>query len=180
MSDTNITKQANTTKQTKGSKPLKIDDNVSIKVKSGFYGKLYYKNPRNGEVFIWEHAGDIQFLTIGDLKAMKAQCVGYFKKQWLVIMGVADGEDENISYADICRTLAIDIYYKNFIDPTTFGEVCQWEEDKILERVKMMSDGAKQNLIVALNGFIENGMLDSRRKIKTFEKALGCELRIND
>lgn len=69
-------------------RPIKIEDGVSIKVKSGFYGVLCYKNPRSGETFIWERSGDIQFLSMSDLKTMKAQDVGFFKNQWIVITRV--------------------------------------------------------------------------------------------
>lgn len=170
----------NTNKQTaKAAKQLKIDDGVSVKVKSGFYGVLYYRNPRTQESFIWEHVGDVQFLSMSDLKTIKAQNAGYFKNQWLVIVGVADDSDCKASAADICKALAIDIYYKNFIDPTKFEDACAWNDEEIRERVAMLSEGAKQNLIVALNGFISDGTLDSRKKIKAFEKALGCELQNN-
>lgn len=170
------------TKTTTKSQPrqIKIDDGVSIKVKSGFYGVLCYKNPRTQETFIWEHSGDVQFLSMSDLKTMKAQDVGYFKNQWIVIVGVADDSDCKAKPADIYKALAIDIYYKNFIDPTTFDEACNWTEDEIAEKVATLSDAAKQNLTVALNGFVKNGKLDSRKRIKAFEKALDCELQVND
>lgn len=170
------------TKTTTKSQPrqIKIDDGVSIKVKSGFYGVLCYKNPRTQETFIWEHSGDVQFLSMSDLKTMKAQDVGYFKNQWIVIVGVADDSDCKAKPTDIYKALAIDIYYKNFIDPTTFDEACNWTEDEIAEKVATLSDGAKQNLTVALNGFVKNGKLDSRKRIKAFEKALDCELQVND
>lgn len=160
-------------------KPVKIDDGVSIKVKSNFYGQLYFKNPRNGDEFKWSQNGDIQFLSMLDLKTIKAQSVGFFKNQWVTILGVSDDSDCKATPADICKALAIDIYYKNFIDPTNFDVVCSWSESEIAEKVSFLSEGAKTNLIVALNSFIENGTLDSRRKIKAFEKALDCELKNN-
>ena len=161
-------------------KPIKIEDGVSIKVKSGFYGVLCYKNPRSQETFVWEHIGDVQFMSMSDLKTIKAQDVGYFKNQWLVIVGVAEDSDCKAKPAAIYKALAIDIYYKNFIDPTTFDEACSWTDAEITEKVVTLSDGAKQNLVVALNGFIQDGTLDSRKKIKAFEKALDCELQVNN
>ena len=40
-----------------------------------------------------------------------------------------------------------------------------------------MSNGAEENLVVALNTYIEKGVLDSVKSIRAFEDALGCELR---
>ncbi len=169
-----MTEETKTTKKTP--KTVALHDGVSVKVRSGFYGKLYFKNPRSGEPFAWSGAGDVQFMTVGDLKTMKAQCPGYFRNNWLIILGCADGEECTANAAEICKYLAIDHYYKDYIDPASFTSVCEWSEAEIAERVPMLAEGAKQNLTVALKGFIENGTLDSRRKIKAFEKALGCNL----
>lgn len=40
----------------------------------------------------------------------------------------------------------------------------------------MLSKGAKGKLVVALNTYIEKGVLDSLKAIKTFEEVLGCDL----
>lgn len=172
-----MTENINVKPVSKINRQVKIDDGVSIKVKSGFYGVLHFKNPRSGELFIWNNVGDIQFLSMSDLKTMKAQSVGYFKNQWLIIVGVSEDSGCKATPAEIYKALALDIYYKNFIDPETFNSACDWDEAEINEKVSMLSEGAKQNLIVALNGFIQDGTLDSRRKIKVFEKALDCELK---
>lgn len=174
-----MTEEIKTKTTQKTAKQVKIDSNTPIKVKSGFYGVLHFKNTRSGELFIWRHIGDIQFLSMDDLRTMKARNVGYFKNQWIVIMGVAEDFECNATPADIYKALGVDMYYKDFIDPTTFNAACNWSEEEILEMVPLLSNGSKQNLIVALNDFIKDGTLDSRRKVKAFEKALGCELLIN-
>lgn len=156
------------------SKP-NIADSVFIKVKSGFHGKLYYKNLTTGETTIWEHAGDIQVMSMRDLRTMKAQQVAFFKNQWIIILGVADGEDCTATPADICRSLIVTQYYENFIDPNKFDAACNWNENEIAERVALMSSGAKENFIIALKGFIQNGQLDSIKKIRAFEKVLDCK-----
>ena len=167
----------NNAKQKKEPKLItNISDNVLVKVKSGFHGKLYYKNLVTKEPTIWEHAGDIQIMSMSNLRAMKAQQVSFFKNQWVIILGVADGESCKATAEDICRILIVSQYYENFIDPSKFDAACNWNEDEIAEKVSLMSVGAKENLVVALNGFIKSGRLDSIRKIKAFEKALGCEL----
>lgn len=157
-------------------KLVSITDGVSVKVRSGFYGKLYYTNPRSGESFTWNQVGDIQFLTIGDLKTMKAQCPGYFRNQWLVILGCANEAECSATPAEICEHLAIGHYYKDYIDPADFAKVCEWPTSEVTERISLLSDGARQNLIVALKEFIKDGRLDSIKKIKEFEKALDCVL----
>ena len=45
------------------------------------------------------------------------------------------------------------------------------------KNVSLMSEATKQNLSVALKGYLDSGKLDSISKVKAFEEALGCELR---
>lgn len=164
------------TRQPKKQAPVQIGDNVLVRVKSGFYGKLCYRNTITNEMTIWEHIGDVQIMSMRDLREMKATQVSFFKNQWIILLGVADGEACEATPADLYRSLIVTQYYENFIDPTTFDKVCGWTVEEIEERVPMMSDGVKDNLCVALNEFIRDGRLDSIKKIKAFEKALDREL----
>lgn len=164
-------------KNTTGSK---IDDTVLIKVKSTCYGRLYYRNSKTSEETRWEKPGEVQLMTFGDLRAMKADQIDFFVNHWIVILGVADGSECSATCADIYKVLMITKYYEDYVEPTDYQAICAWEEDEIGERVAMMSGGAQENLIVALNECIKNGVLDSVKKIRAFENALGCQLTILD
>lgn len=177
--NTNVTNTVESKKQSK-KQTVKIEDSLIVKVKSNFYGKLIYKNKRSGEITIWEHAGDIQLMTIGDLRIMKASQAGFFQKQLIVIVGVDDETQNAPMVADIYKALVIDKYYENYVDPATFNMACKWEPDEIEERVGMLSKKGKENLTIALNTFIKNGTLDSIKRIRAFEKALGTELYVNE
>ena len=174
MDKTTENTQVKTTQKAK--KPMQIHDGVQVKVKSTYYGKLFYQNPRTGDSTEWNDAGEVQIMTMGDLRAMKAGQVKFFKDHWIMVLGVADYEDCNATCEDLHKALMITQYYTNFIEPTDFNAICSWKPEEIAERVSMMSAGAKENLVVALNTFIKNGTLDSRKKIKAFEDALGCNL----
>lgn len=153
-----------------------LGNDVLVVVKSCFHGRLIYENQKTGETTIWEEAGETQLLTMGDLRAMKAQQVAFFKNQWIMIVGIDEAESVDAAPSEIYKALAITQYYKNFIDPSDLSVVCNWTTKEIEERVALMSSGVRENLIVALNGLIKNGALDSVSKIKAFEKALECEL----
>ena len=168
-----------TRKPKKTATPM-ISEDTLVKVKSGFYGKLYYKNLVTHERVVWEHQGEVQIMTLRELRAMRTMQPAFFKNQWVIIDGVADGENCNATSYDICRALVITEFYKDFIDPNKFDIVCSWSENEIDDKIKLMSPGAKENLIVALNQFIKSGQLDSIRKIKAFEKALSCDLTVFD
>ena len=119
-------------------------------------------------------------MTIGDLRMMRAEQNAFYRNQWILILGPMDGSGEGITCADIYDALGIKQYYVNYIDPSDLSGIIGWDDAEIEERVSMLSRAQRDNLIVALNTYIENGRLDSIRKIRTFEKALGVELFRND
>lgn len=157
-----------------------VQDNLLVRVKSNVFGKLIYVNKRNGEKTVWDGVGDVQIMTIGDLRMMRAEQNAFYRNQWILILGPMDGSGEGITCADIYDALGIKQYYVNYIDPSDLSGIISWDDAEIEERVSMLSRAQRDNLIVALNTYIENGRLDSIRKIRTFEKALGVELFRND
>lgn len=157
-------------------KAVKLDDTVLINVKSNTYGTLFFRNPRTGDSTEWGHFGDVEQLTMGDLRAMKGTQRSFYENQWIYIVGVEDEGYEDVTADDICKALMVTQYYKDILDPDNFDQVFSWPEAKIKERVSMMGPGAKMNLMVAANTAIANGKLDSLKKIKIFEDLLGCEL----
>ncbi len=158
----------------------KIDDSVLVKVKSTCNGQLYYKNSRTQDSTEWSSPGEIQIMSMGDLRAMKAEHISFFKNHWIVLLGVADGCDCEATCEDLYNALIVTKYYENYVEPTDYAEISSWDEATIEERVGMLSDGAKENLAVTINKCIESGAIDSIRRIKAFEKALGCKLYGND
>ena len=120
--------------------------------------------------------GDVQTLTMGDLRAMKGTQRAFFENQWIFIVGVDESGYDDVTAEDIYKNLMVTQYYKNILDPDNYIEIFSWEPQRIKETISMMSDGAKMNLVVAANTCIEDGTLDSLRKIQVLEECLGCEL----
>lgn len=154
----------------------RIEDTVLLKVKSNVMGTLVYRNSRTGEETVWEKCGEAQTLTMGDLRAMKATQPSFFTNQWIVISNIEESLNTNIKIADIYKALGITKHYSNLVEPSDYDTICSWSEAQIEEKIALMSDDAKRNLAIAVNEYIKSGILDSVRKIKAFEKALGCEL----
>lgn len=164
----------------KASKPVKksvkLDDTVLINVKSNTYGTLFFRNPRTGDTTEWSHFGDVEQLTMGDLRAMKGTQRAFYENQWIYIMDVEDEGYEDVTADDIYKALMVSQYYKSILDPDNFDQIFSWPEAKVKERITMMSSGAKMNLMVAANTAIKSGKLDSLKRIKVLEELLGCEL----
>lgn len=157
---------------------IRLDDSVSVDVKSNVFGKLTYIDKKTQDEVVWNRCGESNPMTIGMLRSMKATQVNFFKNQWIIITGFADGNDNEYTTADIYKALMIGQYYQDLIEPSDYQTVCSWTPEEIKKKVSLMSAEAKVNLAVALNTYIEKGILDSLKRIKAFEEVLGCELKI--
>lgn len=157
-----------------------IPDSAMINVKSNVFGKLIFVSKRTGERVEWENCGEIQQVPLSLLRTMKQECIKFFQDQWVILTGFADENEDTFRAADIYEQLYVAQYYKNLVDPSDYASICSMTVDEINEKVPLMSDGARANLVVALNTYIEKGVLDSMKVIKAFEQALGCELRDPD
>lgn len=156
---------------------VRIDDGALINVKSNVFGALIFIDPITKEKFVWIQCGDVLQLPFSTLRHMKNGAAKFFVNQLVIITGFADENAEKYNPADIYKALYITQYYTNILDPTNYEEICGWDVQTIKQRVKLLTDGAKGKLIVALNTYIEKGILDSLRAIKAFEDALGCDLQ---
>lgn len=154
-------------------RPSKIDDSTLIYVKSNTFGGLTYVDKRSGETINWEYCGDIQPVTMSLLRAIKASAAIFFTENKILVDYVDDNEH---TPEDVYDALAVGRYYKDIIDPDNFEKVCGWSIVDIAKKVPLLTTTAKENLVVALNTFIEDGRLDSLKKIRAFSEALGCDL----
>lgn len=157
---------------------VRIDDSALVNVKSNVFGSLTYIDQRSGEIVRWDCCGAVQPMTFNMLRSMKASSAGFFKNQWVIITGFADENAEKYTPADIYKALYITNYYKDLIEPSDYMTICSWSVDEIKNKVSLMSQESRGNLVVALNTYIERGILDSLKRIKAFEAVLGCELKM--
>lgn len=154
-----------------------IPDSALINVKSNAFGKLIYVSKKTGERIVWEQCGEIQQVTLATLRCIKLEAIHFFREQLIIPVGFADENVAKFTPADIYKQLFVAQYYKNLVDPSDYESLCAMTPAEIKEKISFMSTGAKENLAVAVNTFIEKGVLDSIKAIKAFEEALGCELR---
>lgn len=153
-----------------------IEDTALINVKSNVFGELIFIDPITKAKFKWSQCGEVLQLPLAMLRNMKNSAVKFFTNQLVIITGFADEGNEKYEVADIYKALYITQYYKDILDPTNYGEICSWTPTEIKQKVSMLSKGSKGKLVVALNTYIEKGILDSLKAIKTFEEVLGCDL----
>ena len=166
------------TKTTAGT--VRIDDTALINVRSNVFGELIFVDPVTKEKISWYQCGEILQMPLSTLRHMKNGAVKFFTNQLVLITGFADENAEKYEVADIYKALYISQYYKEILDPANYDDICNWKPSEIKEKVSVLSSGAKAKLVVVLNTYIEKGILDSLKAIKTFEEVLGCDLKRPD
>jgi hypothetical protein len=170
--------ELNLSKTTAGT--VRIDDTALINVRSNVFGELIFVDPVTKERISWYQCGEVLQIPLSTLRHMKNGAVKFFTNQLVLITGFADENAEKYEVADIYKALYISQYYKEILDPTNYDDICSWKPSEIKEKVSVLSGGAKAKLVVVLNTYIEKGILDSLKAIKTFEEVLGCDLKRPD
>ena len=176
VTDVIVTDQIDSVKDDTKKKRIMFDDSAIILVKSNTFGHLIYINPRTGDRTDWMHFGDEQPITMGDLRAMRGTQNAFFSDNMIIVSGVNDDRYPDAGPFDVYDALMVSKYYKYLVDPDNFNSLFNMNENEIKERVHSMSQNARMNLVIALNTSIQNGTLDSVKKIRLFEELLGCEL----
>lgn len=157
---------------------LRLDDYVLLSVKSNVFGRLIYINHKTNDETQWEEYGEIQPLSVGDLRAMKAKQPDFFKENWITIVGIESIDDDydDVDVEEIYEFLMISQYYKKSECPDDLNDIFGWSVDKIREKLPKMTSSVKTSIIIRANELIENGGLDSISKVKAIEEALNCTL----
>jgi len=161
----------------KASGEIKIGDSVRVLVKSLVFGKLIIKL-NDGGTYEFNRAGETHEMSMKELRELKASQLSFFKNQWLLILGVSTSNTATCEAtpADIYKSVGVDNFYRNYIDPTSFRDICSLKPGEIEMRTKLLCTQAKDNLLVALKSYIDKGALSDLNLIKAWEKNLGCEL----
>jgi len=159
-------------------KKLRLDDNVLISVKSNRFGELIYINHKTGDETRWENFGDVQPLSVGDLRAMKAKQLTFFKENWITIEGIEDADDDydDVEIEEIYEALQISQYYDEYLCPKDINKVFNWTTDEMKNKIPRMTKSVKESILVRANELIKLNILDSMSKVKALEEVLGCEL----
>lgn len=159
-------------------KKLRLDDNVLISVKSNRFGELIYINHKTGDETRWENFGDVQPLSVGDLRAMKAKQLTFFKENWITIEGIEDADDDydDVEIEEIYEALQISQYYDEYLCPKDINKVFNWTTDEIKNKIPRMTKSVRESILVRANELIKLNILDSMSKVKALEEVLGCEL----
>lgn len=163
-------------------KKIKFSDDTLISVKSNVFGTLIYINHKTGDEVRWDNFGETQTLSVGDLRAMKAKQLAFYKENWIVFEGIEDSSEEyeDIDVQDIYDVLQVSQYYKDYLCPNDLNEVFNWTTTEMRNKIPRMTKSVREAIAIRANELITEGILDSMSKVKTLEEILNCQLASDD
>lgn len=147
--------------------PKDVDLHTYIPVKNGFQGKLIYKSKKTGERFEWDSFGDECDMELLELRDAKSSSKNFFKNNWFMF-----SEDD----AWVIKYLGVESYYKNALPVDGFDAVFEKSADEMETILTGLSAAQKRSVAYRARQMIEDGTIDSMKKVSVLEKYLGVEL----
>ena len=147
-------------------KRLEINRDDLIECRSAVRN-LVYVSKRTSEKFEWSDYGDVQYITLGELIAMKSTQPRMLKEGWLIV------DDE-----EAIEQLGLAKMYGNLFEINDIDEFFGLSESEMKRILNNMPRGFKNSLGNFARERVQSGLLDSNRKIKLLEELLDVDLKI--
>lgn len=145
-----------------------MDMNELVDVQSAVYGGLVYVSKKTGYTIEWPDFGSTQPVTVDELMTMRNSQPAFFKKGWVRLIG--DNAEEVKHYLQLERYCANELPYEDF------DEVYELSAEDIVSTVSGLSDSMKESIARRAIDLINDGVIDSNKKINAIEAATGYDL----
>jgi hypothetical protein len=113
---------------------------------------------------VLENFEDTIEMEFGELVKLKKRYIKVFTENWIELNPV------------VLKALGVDKYYKDFINVDEFESLFALSESELRDKVSKLSKSMKQSVGMKALNLIEEGKLDSIKKIKVLEEVLGYSL----
>ena len=134
-------------------------------------GKLVYVSKRQiGYEAVWKHFLDVQYIELKELIAMRSTDASFFSENWIAI-------EDNFQHKEaVMEKLRIKDMYTNMSNTGEFDRLFLLPISEMVSRMSTMSKTLKESIASYAKECIENNTLDSLKRIKALEGALGIKL----
>jgi hypothetical protein len=143
--------------------------NELAEVQSCFYGTLVYVSSKTGYRITWGEFGTSQYMPVEELMAMRNSQPAFFTNQWVRIIG------DNA--ADVMNFLQLDRFYSQTAKVDDFNDIFTYTPKKIEEVVSTFTDSMKESFARYTRSLVQNGEVDSIKKIDVIERVTGFEIK---
>lgn len=169
IQDTLDTVEAKETKK----KIKELPSYVQLKVKSNT-GNLFFKNDRNGNIVTWDKKNEIQFLSVEDIKHIKANQSRFLSENWISIVGAVDDEYVDLSIEEIYNLLTLQSYFKVTKLSDKFKEYISASKSELKSFINDLTDKEKELFKSYINS-LDDSVIEtlSHGSIMLLSKELG-------
>ena len=135
--------------------------------KSSVPGKLIYVSQRQaGYRIVWNDIGSEEYVEFGELLSMRNTQPKFFSNCWII------PQDE-----DVIKRLNIQDYYKNMFDVDNVDSFFDKPTKQFKEDLQKVPKGVGDAIVKKAMEKIDNGTLDSMKKIQAIEDTFKIELQ---
>lgn len=134
-------------------------------------GKLVYTSKRQlGYNVIWAQFGDVQYIELKELMAMRSTDVSFFVENWIVIEDSFEMKDE------VLKKLHVTEMYRNAIGSEDVETLFVLPIDEMIKRIAAMTNSMRESVYLQAKEYVASENLDSIKRVKALETALGKKL----
>lgn len=131
-------------------------------------GRLIYSSKRQmGYSVIWRNYMETQYIELVELMAMRSSDPMFFSENWIMI-------DDEFEHKDaVVQKLRIKDMYVHAPNMLELERLFVMPVDEMVHKIKSMSVSLKESVYLHAKEAVENGTLDSMKRIKAIEGVLG-------
>ena len=143
----------------------KLTDSTYVQVTNGSAGRLIYKSPHSGEVFIWDEPGDTQDVQLRELKSAKSSSKKFFQNNWFMF------DDPNV-----IEYLGLQNFYKDTLDFYSIDTFFEKDVNDMKKVLGTIPAAQRETLKLMARQKVKLGEIDSLSTIGALEEMLDIKL----
>ena len=148
----------------KEAKTEKLLDNEAIAIES-LIPNVSYLDSKTGDMYEWENAGDIVYMTMEVLKNMWRTHKGYFRNLWLKPV-----DDRVIKHLGMAKVFE---KYEALMKATSYTRE---SIGKVLDEISSAPNSLKSSIINRIIAMVSEGELTDVRVVRDIEKRFDLDL----
>lgn len=139
-----------------------------IECRSVTPGIMFMDGEKTGISYSWSSYGDVSYVEYRDLAAAVRSKSSYIFNPFIIV----DDEDFVAEFPQLKS------FYDDKYSVKDLKKILEMDVSAMLEAIKVLPKGAIESLKMLASTSIQSGELDSMRKIKALDEALGTQLSI--
>lgn len=128
---------------------------------------IYVSKRQMGYKVEWENFGDIDYMQVQELIAMRGTDRKFFINNWIVI------NDDEYTAEEVYNTIGVSKQYENVVTPETIKQLLCKGIPQIRAEMGKMSDGLRRTVYEYTLKLKEDGEFDSIKKFDVIKELAG-------